>query len=83
MTNGSSVKFYYTYFNETNPVRETECISTSVFTWQLLIYVTQLKYLGTMVTNIEIFCKKLWEYQILEIPANMQFRIPRISYALA
>jgi len=62
MTNGSSVKFYYIYFKETNPEREMECIWTPVFTWQLLIYVTQLKYIGTTVTNMKIFCKKLWEY---------------------
>jgi len=30
MTNGSSVKFYYIYFKETNAEWETECISASV-----------------------------------------------------
>jgi hypothetical protein len=35
--------------------------------WQLLIYVTQLKYLGTTVTNSDKFSKTSWEYEILEI----------------
>jgi hypothetical protein len=53
------LKSFIIYFKETNPELETECISTSVLKWQRLIYVTQLKHLGTTVTNVIIFWKKL------------------------
>jgi hypothetical protein len=72
------LKSFIIYFKETNPDLETECISTSAFKWQRLIYVTQLKYLRTPVTNVITFWTNLRAYVTLGIPARTQFRILRI-----